>query len=41
VEAIVELVMAFGKLAVLLVAPQQEALYLLRFSCAHGRTLLY
>jgi hypothetical protein len=41
VEAIVELMMTFGKLAVLLVAPQQEVLYLLCFSCAHGRTLLF
>ena len=40
VEAIVEGVVAFGQFPVLIVALQQEVLYVLRFRSVHGRTLL-
>src|SRR3954462_2114394 len=40
VEAIIQLVVAFGELPVVLVASQQQVLHFLRFRCAHGGTLL-
>jgi hypothetical protein len=40
VEAIVKSVVEIGKLAILIVARQQEMLDLLRFGSVHGRTLL-
>jgi hypothetical protein len=40
VQTIVEGVVPFGQFPVLIVALQQEELYILRFRSVHGRTLL-